>query len=233
MRAMCFWMPLLLIAGFLALPAGAEEPTKKELKAAKDKLKQIGLAFHTYGDANGAKWADDITDRDGRPLLSWRVAVLPFLDEKELYKEFNLKEPWDSEHNKKLIEKMPKVYAPLRVKAKAGETYCQRFVGKGALFNEKGSDYTIPTIPDGASNTALVVEAGDPVIWSRPADLPFGEKLPLPKLGGLFDGHSHVLFCDGSVHLFKKNVDLDQMRNVIMPADGNVIDFDKLEKSAP
>jgi RNA polymerase sigma factor (sigma-70 family) len=208
----------------------AAEPTPKELQTASNNLKQLGLAFHNYGPSVGDKWADDLTDKDGRPLLSWRVALLPHLGAEALYKEFKLDEPWDSEHNKKLIKKMPKVYAPVRVKAKEGETFCQRFVGKGALFNERGSDYTIPTIPDGTSNTALVVEAGDPVIWTQPADLPFNLKGPLPKLGGLFDGEFHILLCDGSVSRFKKDYDVDEMRNVIRPDDGNVIDFKKLKK---
>jgi hypothetical protein len=224
-------VPVLLLGYVLALPApAADEPTKKELQTAQKNLKQIGIAFHNYADANNDKWADDITDKDGRILLSWRVLLLPYLDEEKLYKEFKLDEPWDSTHNKKLVAKMPKVYAPVRVKAKEGETFYQRFVGKGALFNEKGSDYTIPTIPDGTSNTALVVEAGHPVIWTQPGDLPFGEKIPLPKLGGLFDGDFHMLLCDGSVYRVKKNFDQDVMKKVIMPADGNVIDLTKLQK---
>jgi hypothetical protein len=205
------------------------EPTPKELATAVNNLKQLGIAFHNHHDEAG-KWADDLTDKDARPLLSWRVALLPYLDQKQLYEEFKLDEPWDSEHNKKLIKKMPKVYAPVRVKAKEGETFCQRFVGKGALFNERGSDYALSQIPDGTSNTALVVEAGDPVIWTKPSDLPFNLKGPLPGLGGLFDGDFHVLFCDGFVVRFKKDYDLDQMRNVIRPDDGNPVDFKKLQK---
>jgi hypothetical protein len=231
MRSCMFLLPLGLFAGAFVLPApAADEPTKEELQLAKANLKSIGLAFHNYGSNHDDKWADDITDKDGRVLLSWRVLILPYIDETKLYKEFKLDEPWDSEHNKKLIEKMPKVYAPARGKAKAGETFCQRFVGKDAIFNERGTDYTIPTIPDGTSNTALVVEAGDPVIWTKPADLPFNPKAPLPKLGGLFDGDFHALLCDGSVYRIKNDCDQDEMKKVIMPADGNPVDLKKLMK---
>ena len=225
-------VPTALLAAVCAVPAGAADdpPTRKELAASQNNLKQIGLAFHNFGGANEDKWADDITDKDGRPLLSWRVALLPYIEQEALYKEFKLDETWDSANNKKLIEKMPKTYAPVRVKAKAGETFYQRFVGKDALFNEKGTDYKIRNIPDGTSNTALVVEAGDPVIWSKPADLTFGVKRPLPHLGGLFDGDFHLLLCDGSVMRVKKDFDADEMKKVVMPADGNVIDFKKLTK---
>jgi hypothetical protein len=224
-------VPALLLGGFLALPApAADEPTQRELAKAQNNLKQIGIAFHNHLDANEEKFADDLTDKDGRVLLSWRVAILPYIEQEKLYKEFKLDEPWDSKHNIKLVAKMPKLYAPVRGKAKEGETFYQRFVGKNALFTEEGSPYKIASIPDGTSNTALVVEAGNPVIWTQPGDLPFNEKAPLPKLGGLFDGDFHALLCDGSVYLFKKNYDQGEMKKVVMPADGMVIDLKKLTK---
>lgn len=220
---------ILLCVGLVAAPA-ADGPAKKELAESQNRLKQIGLAFHGYGADHKDRWADDITDKDGRVLLSWRVTLLPYVGEEKLFKEFKLDEPWDGPNNKKLIAKMPKVYAPVRGNAKSGETYYQRFVGKDALFNERGSDYTIPTLPDGTSNTALVVEAGAPVIWTRPADLPFNPKAPLPELGGLFGGDFHVLLGDGSVYRFRKDYDADEMKKVVMPADGNSVDFKKLQK---
>ena len=75
----------------------------------------------------------------------------------------------------------------------------------------------------------MVFEAGDPVMWSKPADMHFDQKKPLPKLGGLFDGECQVAMCDGSVKHLKKNPDEQQLKYMIMPADGNVIDFDKLD----
>jgi prepilin-type processing-associated H-X9-DG protein len=215
----------------LSLPApAADEPTKEELATSQNNLKEIGIAFHGYAAHHDEKWAEDLTDKDGKVLLSWRVSLLPYVEALDLYKRFKLNEPWDSEHNKKLIAEMPKIYAPVRGKAKPGETYYQRFVGKGALFNERGSDYTIPAIPDGTSNTALVVEAGDPVIWTKPQDLPFNKKAPLPKLGGLFGGDFNALFCDGSVYRIRKDYDADTMKLVIMPADGTLVDLKKLQK---
>jgi hypothetical protein len=170
----------------------------------------------------------NILDKDGKPLLSWRVAILPFLEEADLYKQFKLDEPWDSDNNKKLVEKMPKVYTPVRVKSKAGETYYQTFTGKGTLFVDNVAKYTLGNIPDGTSNTGFVYEAGEPVIWSKPADLVYDEK-KLPKLGGIFDGEMLVGMGDGSVRHFKKNPDEQHLRYVIMPDDGMVIDFDKLD----
>ena len=72
-------------------------------------LKQIGLAMHNYHDARGRLPAAYTVDKDGKPLLSWRVLILPYTEEAALYKEFHLDEPWDSEHNKNLIARMPAV----------------------------------------------------------------------------------------------------------------------------
>ena len=102
---------------------------------------------------------------------------------------------------------MPKVYAPIRVKAKEGETFYQTFSGEKSLFGGKVKNPKVYNIADGASNTGMVFEAGEPVIWTKPADMPFDEKKPLPKLGGLFDGECDVVKGDGSVKLLKKGAD--------------------------
>jgi len=204
-------------------------PTRAEYRLAADKLKQIGIGFHTCAAVNADKFPGDITDKDGKPLLSWRVAVLPFVEELELYKQFKLDEPWDSEHNKKLVPKMPKPYVPVRVKTKEGETFYQRFAGPRTLLDPK-KQFTLATITDGTSNTALVLEAGEAVVWSKPADLPFDAKKPLPKLGAPFNGQCHVLLCDGAVIRLKRDPDEKELKKLIMPDDGEVIDFDKLTK---
>ncbi|MCI0705521.1 MAG: DUF1559 domain-containing protein [Planctomycetia bacterium] len=222
------------LAGVIAAPVPKADPlappTAKELKTSVNNLKQIGLGIISYSDTFAGRMPTDITDKDGKPLLSWRVEILPYIEQQDLYKEFKLDEPWDSEHNKKLIAKLPTIYAPIRVKAKAGETFYQVFTGEKALFGPKQNPKYPASIPDGTSNTALVVEAGEPVIWTKPADVPFDEKKALPKLGGMFDGDFHVVLCDGSVALLKKNPDEKEMKKLITPADGFTLDLDKLKK---
>jgi hypothetical protein len=212
----------------------AESPppvTKEHLTTSANNLRQIGLAFDNYHDAL-EHVPRDITDKDGRPLLSWRVAILPYLEEERLYKQFKLDESWDSPNNKKLIEKMPKVYAPVRVKAKAGETFYQGFAGPKALFDLTVKPFTLRAISEqnGTSNTIAVVEAGEPVVWTKPENLAFNEKLPLPKLGGLFDGDFHALFCDGSVRRFKKTVPEVTLKRAIQPGNAEPIDFSEPRK---
>jgi hypothetical protein len=224
--------------GGLALAAGGERGGGGvTVAAAKQRdannLKQLALGMISYADANQRNLPPAaVLSKDGKPLLSWRVLLLPYLEEGNLYKEFKLDEPWDSPHNKKLLEKMPKVFAPVRGAAKPGHTPYQVFVGKwpDASF-ELGRQLRYPaSIQDGTSNTIMVAEAAEAVPWTRPADLPYDAKKPLPKFGGQFPTGFHVAMWDGSVHFLKKNFDPKEMRNAITPSGGEVCDFDKLER---
>jgi hypothetical protein len=215
--------------------AGPEDPlTLAALRRkSQENLKQIGLGLHNYHDAHNRFPAPAIYGKDGKPLLSWRVVLLPYLEEDKLYKEFKLDEPWDSEHNKKLLARIPRVYAPLRVKTDvAGGTFYQAIVGMDAGF-EPGKQLRIgPDYPDGTSNTILVVEAGSAVPWTKPEDLPFVADQALPKFGGLFDGHFHALTADGFVRLISRKFDEKQLRLAITRSDGIPFDWDKLDASS-
>jgi prepilin-type processing-associated H-X9-DG protein len=224
------FVSLLAVAGLLAVPAAAndEPPSWKAVTTGQNNIKQIALAFHNFESAN-AFFPQDVKDKDGKPILSWRVHILPYIEEDNLYKLFKLDEPWDSADNKKLIEKMPKLFAPVHTKAKAGHTFYQGFTGGGALFGGKDK-LSIVNITDGTSNTALVVEAGDAVIWSKPADIVYDPKKPLPKLGGDLDGNFNLGFADGSVRWVRKGFDEKTMRLIITANDGELVDVNKLFK---
>ncbi len=191
-------------------------------------LKHIGLALHNYHDVYKALPSPAIYSRDGKALLSWRVAVLPYLDEGNLFRQFKLDEAWDSAHNKKLLDAMPKVYAPVVPTKEKNVTYYQAFVGKSAAFEPRKTMRLPANFPDGASDTIIVVEAGEPAPWTKPEDLPFVPDQALPKLGGLFKGHFHALFVDGSVHLISKNADAAALRTAITRDGGEVVEFEKI-----
>ena len=76
----------------------------------------------------------------------------------------------------------------------------------------------------------MVFEAGEPIIWTKPGDMPFDEMKPLPKLGGMFDGEFNVCMVDGSVLHVRKDADVTQIKRLIIRNDGYVIDYDKLKK---
>jgi hypothetical protein len=207
-------------------PKKVEEPlgpiTAEQLQKSEDNLKQIVLGYHNYNDTNGFLPTNQLS-KDKKPLLSWRVQILPYIEEDKLFKQFKMDEPWDSEHNKKLIEKVPKVYAPVRGKADPGMTFYQAFGGSNGWLKAGAS---IPaSFPDGTSNTFVCAEAAKPVIWTKPDDLIFDGK-DVPALGGMFDGKFHAAMGDGSVQRFRKGVDPDILKLLIDPADGTVLPRD-------
>jgi hypothetical protein len=166
-------------------------------------LKMIALAMHNYRDKNTHFPLPAGLGKDGKPLLSWRVYLLPYFDESELFKQFHLNEPWDSPHNRTLIEKMPQVYRLPMSKTPAGRTNYLLPVGGGAVF-EADKPTRLMDIKDGTSNTIMVVEADDDhaVVWTRPEDLSFDPKDPTKGLGR-FGGGFNAAICDGSVRFFR------------------------------
>ncbi len=143
-------------------------------------LKILAIGMLNYQDAQGTLPPPAIRSRGGKPLLSWRVAILPYIEHQPLYGQFKLDEPWDSAANKKVLAEMPKFFASGQP-AGSGLTCYKVFAGGGAAFDPvKGrrlSDFT-----DGASNTLLIVQAGDPVPWTKPEDFEYDPAKPLPDL---------------------------------------------------
>jgi hypothetical protein len=214
--------------GPLAIQAVAKVREASLRTQSTNNLKQIGLAMYNYNDANQQLPAQAIFGKDGKPLLSWRVAILPYVDQEALYKEFHLDEPWDSEHNKKLIARMPLVYAsPVDPEATAKHhTHYLGFVGPGAFFEGKKGLKLPAAFPDGTSNTIMIVEASRSVPWTKPEDIPFDPEKELPRIGGLYPFGFLATICDGSVRAVSKSVSKETLRNAINRQDGNPLGSD-------
>jgi len=179
-------------------------------------LKNLGLAMHNYHDTHHQFPPAAVCGPDGKPLLSWRVLLLPFIEQEGLYKQFHLDEPWDSPHNLQLLPQMPSLYGPYKAKPpEGGMTYFRVFVGPGAAF-EGTTGLTFADFKDGTSNTFLIVEAWDPVPWTKPEDLTYDPNAPLPRLGGIVkDGRFRAAFADGSVQDIPQGVREDTIRAFI------------------
>ncbi len=165
-----------------------------------------------------------IYDKNGKPLLSWRVAILPFIEQDNLYKQFHLDEPWDSDHNKKLSYAIPKIYL-LPGDTKKHElpsTYYQAFVGPHAAFEGKTALRIPNSFPDGTSNTVWTAEAAEAVPWTKPDDIVYDPK-KMPKLGFHFGDRRNVGFVDGSVRALKKTIPESTWHLLIQRDDGQVI----------
>jgi prepilin-type processing-associated H-X9-DG protein len=215
----------------LLLPAVDKVRNAAARTATSNNLRQIGLAIHSYADVNGSKlpmpaWTQKPGQQPKPGGLSWRVHLLPYLEQQQLYNQFHLDEPWDSPHNIALVDRMPKVYASPNAVAAPGQTYYKMCTGPAAIFNSPVK-YTIGNIPDGTSNTIFVVEGGNTVTWTKPDDFVISENKPLPdmKLNG--NSRVNVLLGDGSVRSIDLNTLSEKtLRNAICPDDGNVLGSD-------
>lgn len=200
----------------------AAPSTYAQRERSRKNLERVAYAFHYYLDDHG-HWPTDIAGKDGKPLLSWRVAILPYLDQDFLYSQFKLDEPWDSEHNKKLLPHMPKALrSPVQGDGPTSETYFQGFAGPGAGL-EPGKELNIGDFADGTSNTVMLAEAGPPVPWTKPADRAYGPKKPLPAMDGPYSDRIITAFWDGSVIDLRWNMDEKVYRLLIERADATVI----------
>ena len=217
----------MVVAG-VAVPIGLLLPAVQKVREAASRtqdsnnLKQLGLAMHGYHDSFGKLPAAAICDKQGKPLLSWRVAVLPFIEQDNLYKQFKLDEPWDSDHNKKLIPLMPKTLMSPLSPQQTGMTHYVVLTGKSAMFSVT-EGRLLASITDGTSNTAMIVEAAQPVEWTRPQDLVYDDRKPVPKLLSGPNGGSNVAMGDGSVR-FLRTVGIDEkVLRAMMTANGGEV----------
>ncbi|MGO8752348.1 MAG: DUF1559 domain-containing protein [Thermoguttaceae bacterium] len=195
------------------------------LERSKSNLHQIAVAMRQYVDVNKKFPAPASFGADGKPLLSWRVHILPDLGEKPLYRQFHLNEPWDSPHNRALAGQMPKVYRSPASKLKSSDkTNYLLPVGDGAGFASQRDAPTYAQISDGASNTILAVEANDEhaVVWTKPEDLPFDSRRPEKGLGGFYQDGFLAAFFDGWVYLLKLPQDRNNLRALFTRAAGDV-----------
>jgi prepilin-type processing-associated H-X9-DG protein len=177
-------------------------------------LKQIGLALHNYESHFGCLPPVATTDKDGRPLLSWRVLILPYLETGVLYSEFHLDEPWDSPHNLALLERMPYVFAcPSDSKLEPGMTGYQAIIGHNTAFTDDAKPVTFGEITDGLQQTLVIGESNRRAPWTKPEDLRFNMKLGTVLLGSAHqpDGFN-ALFADGSVRYLTSSVKPDVIR---------------------
>lgn len=218
---------VILVGTFVAMPPSLAFAADSRAECA-EKLKRIGAALQKYHEAHGA-YPGNIVDQEGKPLLSWRVALLPFLDKQAgLYEKFRLDEPWDSPRNTSLLRSIPDVFrCPGRTDPKPGDTNYRGFDGRGTFF-ESGRKVGLAAVIDGPSNSLAVVEAKEGTPWTKPDDLPFDESAPpSPSLYGAGSARPegfNALFVDGSVRFLKTTIKPAAFKALITVAGGEIRD---------
>jgi Protein of unknown function (DUF1559) len=220
-------------AAFVALivwPVATHLIRESQRNGCNEHLKQLGVAFAKFIEAQGHLPAPSIAGAGARPLLSWRVAILPYLGYQSLYDRFHLDEPWDSPHNRALLKEMPaELTCPGLAARKSGMTGYLIFVGpkfEMASVNtpfEPTRGVDIREVTDGTSNSILVFETDTPVFWTKPDDLEWTPTAPLPRISSPHSGGTHALFIDGASRFLKRPIAEQTFRAILTINGGEVV----------
>lgn len=207
----------------LLLPAVQQAREAARRTQCKSNLKQIGLAIHNYADTFRLLPAAHLDDSDGNPALSWRVSVLPFLDEVPRYNRYSFNEAWDSAANAVLANPTPSVYICPSVST-AGINTCYATVAGDHTILGAGKCIPFKLITDGTSNTLMVVEACRLNIpWMKPQDIGEGSVTTVGDPNGIWSPHRggvNVLMGDGSVRFISTEINPATL-NALITRDGS------------
>jgi uncharacterized protein DUF1559 len=211
--------------------AQAAMAASEEAEESADNLEMIGRAIRAYEAAHG-NLPNNTYDKQGKPLLSWRVHVLPYMSQAELYRKFHQDEPWDSPRNRPLVQEMPAEFDVIAMPNAQGGMTCYRGFGhKGAVFERPAPGHPLPRItladgiPDGLADTILVIESGQAVEWTKPDDLDWSPGKPRPNLGGVNPRREYVLavMADGRTRKIRRDVKDQTLRLLIGRQDGQAV----------
>jgi prepilin-type processing-associated H-X9-DG protein len=200
-------------------------------------MKMLGLAMHTYHDANGIFPPTFSVDENGKPLHSWRVYVLPYLEQSALYEAIRKDEPWDSEYNRQFHDKMPPYFrcpSCTLGNPKRDTTYCM-VVGEESLGRADGVGLKLSRITDGTSNTVAFVERKTPVCWMAPEDVTFDDAVQgtnrIPTgIGSEHGRGANITFCDGSMHFIHDTIDPSILRAILTIAGRESVSWPILQQ---
>ena len=196
-----------------------------------NKLKDIGLAILNYETANGHFPPAYIADENGKPMHSWRVLILPYLDQQALFDRYDMDEPWDGPNNSKLHDEIVECY---RCPSSTSKQNCTDYVLITGLGTGFEGDQTLPVgkITDGLSNTILATEiVNSKIHWMQPQDITQKHFLAITRDNETTSNHhgcrNAVLF-DGSTYGVSR-VDQDALRKLTLIDDGEVVDINAVE----
>ncbi|MHC4403226.1 MAG: DUF1559 family PulG-like putative transporter [Planctomycetota bacterium] len=239
------WEALGVVAflAFLGVLSLSYQPFPDEphaLAYCNNNLKQLALSMHTYRDEHGSFPPAYIPDKNGKPMHSWRVLLLPYMEGGALYKQYDFSEPWDGPNNRRLAAQMPDVYRCEREEwgIKTNITHYVAVTGPKAAW--PGSEpMDLDDIRDGPDSTLLLIEIPKPgVHWMEPKDLTLEEALAglSPKSGPSIlaarddlrwakgKACSPVAFVDGSVCCLPNDIPTRAFESLLTADGGELVD---------
>ena len=165
-------------------------------------------------------------DDNGKPLLSWRVHILPFIEQDALYRQFKLDEPWNSRHNRALMNQMPITYTHPNYQFGERTVYLATVAEEGNMKSAFGNWLTRPRdITDGEAQTVMLAEVAPAKarIWTQPDDVEI-DLSDVPGSLGFGPGDTiNLLFCDGRIQEVPSDLMAATWRSLILRNDGQPI----------
>jgi Protein of unknown function (DUF1559) len=191
---------------------------------------RIATALNAYAARHNSYPPAVVYDANGKPMHSWRVLILSELGEPALFNQYRFTEPWDSEHNVKLMTQCPAVFiSPFVIRGKStSESSYSVVVGNSTLFPDPQSS-NANSIPDGSNRTLLVVEAANPIHeWTKPIDVQANGTGPI-KLGGLDPGGFAAALADGQPVWIPAGTAAGVIDAMLTPNGGEAIDTSRFQ----
>ncbi len=226
------WTAVIFVVGICAMPFsrfGAREAARR--MQCSNHLRQIGLALHNYHDTYGSLPPAYVADADGKPIHSWRVLILPFMENKPLYDKYRFDEAWDGPNNSKLHGEIVHVFSCPSQPGRQRRTDTSYVVVSGPVTAWPGDKpVKLSEFTDGTSNTILVVEiANSGIHWMEPRDLQIDE-MPMSvgtsMTQGISSHHPNVVmavYADGHTQALTKNTPPEILRALFTIASGEMI----------
>ncbi len=233
--AIFLFLAVLAVLAVLIPPAIDAFPKAAQCLECVNNMKGLALAIRNFTEVNGAAPPAFTFDETGKPLHSWRVAILPYIRENELYQKIRHDEPWDSEWNSQFHDQMPAMFACPSAPLEAGKTTYAAVVDKeGALrpgyYKHPGYRGVKPEeIADGAENTICLIERRAFVCWMNPMCEVSLETLAEMFGGGHAGGVNAIMF-DGSVRQIKRDIEPETLRALATAAGGEAVDVDAVAR---
>jgi prepilin-type processing-associated H-X9-DG protein len=227
-------IPVVLACGgiLLALLLPAVQAAREAARRAQcmNNLRQIASALLNYESAHGRFPAAGATGKDGKPMQSWRVAILPYVERNDLYEKYDPKEPWNSPKNQAIAASMPAYYrCPSDPKASptSQQTSYVMIAGEGGV-EARGTDYI--AAHSGTSDTILVIEVPDSEVhWMDPPDMTIDEIIERIKRRDRrgHPGGFNVAFCDGHTQFIRDDIAPETLRALANPNRKEPVDPSK------
>jgi len=233
----------------LTLPAVSSAREAARRTQCSNNLRQISLALHNYHDTYKVLPPAYIADASGKPMHSWRVLILPYIEEQTLYEQYRFDESWDGPNNRKLANQMPMVYACPSHPHKAPDVYTHYLAvnGKNAAWS-RTRQRKLKDFEGGTANVILVTESAPcKVHWMEPADISPEEAVKLFTSADSQDASEHcyedffyeyywgrnMLYADGSVRFFNNGIDASTWSALFNINNGKKVDHKDIRSSIP